>query len=266
MPPPATATPTVTGTRASEALGLLVQYSVEITRIAAATLGDPLADNRHIEILSLLRVGPLSPGELQARTGLTPSAVSRILRTQEDEGLIMRTRSPRDGRSRQATLTTKGRRRIRDFQDRLTDYFRSAGPAMRSMLALLDAPGLEHPVHDTVDVLAIVTGMAHAGARYVEDVTAATRPYGLVDDAARYILCLVDLRGSIRPSQIASELQMTATRVSATLDRLDRAGLIRRRHDTMENDRRAVVVQATATGRRAARDIYAVFDRSSYSD
>jgi DNA-binding MarR family transcriptional regulator len=104
---PVAATPTVSGTQASQALGYLVQFSLEITRIAADTLGEDLADNRHIEVLSLLRGRSLSPGELRERTGMSASAVSRILRTQEDTGVVARTRSRLDGRSARVSLRAK---------------------------------------------------------------------------------------------------------------------------------------------------------------
>lgn len=58
---------------------------------------------------------------------------------------------------------------------------------------------------------------------------------------------LLQLRGPMTPGQIAEAMFLTTGgAITAVIDRLEKAGLVRRRRD--EADRRRVIVEATTTG------------------
>ena len=84
------------------------------------------------------------------------------------------------------------------------------------------------------------------------------------DDAASRLLginrtdqrCMdiIDLNGSITAGQLASEAGLSTGAVTTVLDRMERAGLVRRVRDTQ--DRRRVLVELTDDARRRAWEIW----------
>jgi len=84
------------------------------------------------------------------------------------------------------------------------------------------------------------------------------------DDAASRVLginrtdqrCMdiIDLNGSITAGQLASEAGLSTGAVTTVLDRMERAGLVRRVRDTQ--DRRRVLVELTDDARRRAWEIW----------
>jgi len=84
------------------------------------------------------------------------------------------------------------------------------------------------------------------------------------DDAASRVLginrtdqrCMdiIDLNGSIAAGQLASEAGLSTGAVTTVLDRMERAGLVRRVRDTQ--DRRRVLVELTDDARRRAWEIW----------
>jgi hypothetical protein len=73
------------------ALVLVHRYSVEITRIAATTLGSGRTDNRDVQLLVLIHGEPgVTAGRLRTMTGMARTAVSRSLAHLDAEGLVVR--------------------------------------------------------------------------------------------------------------------------------------------------------------------------------
>ncbi|MEB7448193.1 MarR family winged helix-turn-helix transcriptional regulator [Arthrobacter koreensis] len=69
-------------------------------------------------LLALWVSGPLSPNEAALITGMSRAAVSNLTGPLVDKGLLVRQKSPDDGRSITLNLTEAGRERIRaDFAD-----------------------------------------------------------------------------------------------------------------------------------------------------
>ena len=84
---------------------------------AAAGLGDGDFD----VLASLRRNGPpheLTPGELGATTMVTSGAITKRVDRLERAGLVTRTVSEQDARSRRIALTPKGRRLVDDLVER----------------------------------------------------------------------------------------------------------------------------------------------------
>jgi DNA-binding MarR family transcriptional regulator len=66
--------------------------------------------------------GPLTPSELAEIERIKRPSATRILRGLEEEGLVVRTPDPKDGRSALITLTGEGRERLRRLRQRKNAY------------------------------------------------------------------------------------------------------------------------------------------------
>lgn len=237
----------------ARAMVMASRYSADITELAVASLGRGDIENRDIQfLLAVHERGPVTPTGLAAGTGAGPSVVSRALRRLEEAGLVARTRDAGDRRSVLVTVTGRGRRRVAAFADRLADYFAAGEPLLKDMFHALGlrAPSLGGAA--VTDPLAAAAEMGRAGAAFVEEVTVALEPFGIREFAERYTLVLILLHGHQRPSQVADELGFSPGGTSRLLSRLEEAGLITRRHDAIDGDRRAVRLELTPRGEDAA--------------
>ena len=72
--------------------------------------------------------------------------------------------------------------------------------------------------------------------------------YGITTEQWRVLACLKS-RGPLRPVDLASMLERTPNTISMLVDRMVKAGLVRRTRD--RKDRRAVFVSLTAKGKEA---------------
>ena len=66
--------------------------------------------------------GPLTPSELAEIERIKRPSATRILRGLEEEGLVVRTPDPKDGRSALISLTVEGRERLRRLRQRKNAY------------------------------------------------------------------------------------------------------------------------------------------------
>lgn len=237
----------------ARALVAMCRYSVEMTEVAFQSLGHESTENRDIEmVLTLNRTGPHTPTELAEITGAPRSSVSRALNRLESAGLILRRPDSRDGRSVLIALTPKGRRRVAAFVARLDLFFLGQEPLVKEAFDLLDVPVPRSDPGGQLDALAATMEVTGAGAEFARDVTAQLEPFGVGEFGDRFTIALIHLYGTQRPTQIADELRLTPSGTSGLLTRLERAGLITRRHDLTPGDRRAVIVSLTQRGQQAA--------------
>ena len=112
-----------------------------------------------------------------------------------------------------------------------------------------------------MDPMTATTAVTGAGAVFGADAARVLAPLGVREFADRFTVALLHLHGTQRPTQIADELGLTPSGTSGVLTRLERAGLITRRHDLTPGDRRAVVVKLTPHGQQAAGVLLDVFAR-----
>jgi DNA-binding MarR family transcriptional regulator len=248
----------------ARALVALCRYTVEMTEIAHQSLGHETTENRDIEmVLTLSRTGPLTPTELAEVTGAPRSSVSRALNRLESAGLISRGRDSRDARSVLIAVTPKGRRRVAAFGARLNLYYASGEPLLKEAFDTLGVPVPEPDPIRPVDAMAATTVVTSAGAAFVADAAGSLQPLGVREFADRFTVALLQMHGTQRPTQISDELRLTPSGTSGVLTRLERAGLITRRHDLTPGDRRAVIVGLTPRGRQAADVQLDIFARHS---
>lgn len=88
-------------------------------------------------------------------------------------------------------------------------------------------------------------------------------PENLIDTAIISVLCSLERKGSLRPREIQELTTLTSGGVTNLLDRLTQRDLIARSHDTVDGDRRAVVVALTPNGHAVVADIAGVFAAES---
>ena len=237
----------------ARALVVLHRYSLDISEIAVQSLGQYDVENRDIEmILTVHRNGPVTPTEMAARMAAPRSTVSRAMTRLQATGLVVRIPDEQDRRSVRIALTPRGRRRVAALSTRLGDYFAHAEPLLKEAFHLVGAPV---PVPDpaaSADPIEAARAMSATGAQYVEEAVRELRPFGISETSDRFTIALLQLQGNQRPTRLAEELGLTPSGVSGVLTRLEQASLITRRHDTTPGDRRAVVVELTPLGARAA--------------
>jgi DNA-binding MarR family transcriptional regulator len=237
----------------ARALVVLHRYSVDLTEIAAQYLGRYVLENRDIEmILTVHRSGPMTPTEMAARMKAPRSTVSRAMARLEGTGLLVRIPDERDGRSVRIVLTPKGRRRVAAFSARLGDFFSHAEPLLKEAFHLMEVSVPDPDPTASADPVAAGQALTAAGAEYVEEAVRELREFGISESSDRFTIALLDLLGGLRPTQIADELGLTPSGTSGVLTRLERVGLLTRRHDVTAGDRRAVLVELTPRGQRAA--------------
>jgi DNA-binding MarR family transcriptional regulator len=176
------------------------------------------------------------------------------------EGLVVRRTSAVDRRNTDLVLTRRGRHRVDRLATALEDHYRSREPLAKEVLLLLgrDPDGVSEAPSPTA--LEVAGRMSTAGVGARAELESAMRPFGLGTWMDSYAVVVVALH-ELRPSQLAHELLLTATGTSSLLDRLEGQGLVERVPGALTADRRAVVVRATARGRRASDAFVAVLHR-----
>lgn len=239
---------------------LLIEQTVELTRIAASTLGDDTVANRAIQVLLAVHSDAgARPSVIATRQGMARSSVARALRSLEERGLVSRTPDRADRRVMHLAITDNGRRRISSFQSELGRYFETTAPIV---CQLLDALGARVLPSDGVHVspLDAAAALAGVGAVYVDDVQNAIAPFGITHAADRQTIALLREHGGLRPSELASTLHLTTGGVSQLVNRLEGSDLVRRTHPT-DGDRRTVVVTLTDRGDEASAALLDCLDR-----
>jgi DNA-binding MarR family transcriptional regulator len=83
--------------------------------LSAALEGGPFTTEDAVVLNQIHVLEPVTPSELAARVGISPSTLSYRLRTLQHRGVITRTGNPNDGRSALLTLTDSGRREWEDL-------------------------------------------------------------------------------------------------------------------------------------------------------
>ena len=245
--------------RAWRGLLLVQQLSTDLSAIGNEALGSAATDNRAIQLLALLLDGPMASKHVPVALDLPAPAAYKLLRALDSDGAINRSHNRLDQRRIDIALSPGGRRRLATFESRLADYCADNDPLLAQIVDVLDgAAATPAPTQAPRPVL-VMAALGTAGATYQDAVESVLSEHGLLDTTARHALCLIAASGSVRPRDVADQLGMTAGGVTALLDRLESAGHVTRWHDQAGGDRRAVLVDATPAGAKAATAILRVF-------
>jgi DNA-binding MarR family transcriptional regulator len=243
------------------ALLLLQDYSSGLSRTALDSLTEGEVGNHDIAILLHLHtVGPQHPSDIADDLGYERSQSSKHLARLESRGMIAREPDPADGRRHRVTLTPQALERIARFEAALGEYYATSESTVTEILTLMNAPP-QDPAPNTRGVLEAAAMMSAAGDRYLAEVVPALAAYGVGDDfAERFIIGTLLARGAQRPGHLARELGRPPALVSLRLARLEEAELVTRERGG-PHDRRAIIVNLTPTGRRAARTMLRLLAR-----
>ncbi len=243
----------------AHALVLLHEYSIALTEVAAATLGNDRTGNRDIQFLMTIYLeGASSPTQLADVAAAGRNTAGRSLGRLESAGWISRTTDPFDGRGVLIRPTPKGKRTVRSFMSRVSDLFVSRQPLVKEVLHQIGGNPDRTNLEDVCDPFMVMVALTRVGAKYEIDVIEALRRFGPHDASDRFTLALLYVRGTQRPGQLAGELHFTPSGMSGVLTRLEDAGLISRVNEQGADDHRAVNVTLTASGRAAAEAMVAV--------
>lgn len=90
--------------------------------------------------------------------------------------------------------------------------------------------------------------------RTVHDAIAGRVGSDLANNTDVFVICSLDLRGPLRPSDIVDGIGMTSGGVTKLIDRLEQNGYIRREFGAVASDRRATRLVLTEEGAQLARD------------
>lgn len=250
----------------SHALVLIHRYSIEITEIAAASLGRGDVDNRDIEVLLAVHGATSTTAtELRDLTGCSRSTVTRAVARLTAVGLIIKTTDPADQRSVQLTLSPSGGKRVAAFNEMLSDYFGHGEPLAKEILALLNPDLTADAPAEALQPLEVAGRLSRTGSAYVSEAIEELRQYGISDMFERFAIALLSVHGQLRPSQLADEFHLSRSGTTGVLDRLESAGLVKRGPDPHFGDRRAVVVSLTPLGEEAMSTMVMVMERHQSS-
>ena len=78
--------------------------------------GHGLPPSQLSALVSVERFGPLTPSELADRERIQRPTATRLLARMEEDGLVVRTPDPRDGRSALITVTDAGQALLREVR------------------------------------------------------------------------------------------------------------------------------------------------------
>lgn len=103
-----------------------------------------------------------------------------------------------------------------------------------------------------MQVLKLMAGFGHSMSSAMAAVAPAPE---LVANTPLVVLSHLEMHGPQRPHELAAITGMTTGGLSKLLDRMERRGVVRRVRAAVPEDRRAVVVELTDTGRDMIRRI-----------
>jgi DNA-binding MarR family transcriptional regulator len=130
---------------------------------------------------------------------------------------------------------------------------------------LAEAHWRDHGWGDVADGMSVLTSVMRVQQIMLATVETALRPFGL--SFSRYevlMLLLFSRRGSLPLGKVGERLQVHAASVTNAVERLERDGFVRRRPNP--DDRRSVLAQITAPGRRVAEEATVVLNKEVFAE
>jgi DNA-binding MarR family transcriptional regulator len=248
-------------------IGLLRQFTVDITAVMDAAVGTSYSDNRQSRAaLHLTRHGAVGLRELAEVSGLSRRALDHLLAEWREAGTVVRVRDPRDRRTLLVRPTSRGRRSLDVCRRRMGALFVAHQRTAKEIVDELDHHVLDDsdqtPPTDETDVIDLAIALTRVGDVIDDRHRAATRGHVPRRRALLALLVISERGGEIRPSDLAEALTMTSGGTTYLLNQLEQRRLIRRAHGRRD-DRRAVVVTLTPAGTRAVDAFFVAVHRAA---
>ncbi|TAJ47306.1 MAG: MarR family transcriptional regulator [Herbiconiux sp.] len=242
---------TVAQDRAMELLG---RFNDQLTSIVDDAFGSEWAEIEEIlALIALVADHVVTTRRLAELSGLNRRAISRLVARLRSEGLVSTRHSDADGRVIEVVLTDHGERQAAQFRTAIADFFR------RSRDLALELSSGTGPV-DTrmtqtlLDPIDLLRRVCEAGASLVAFMPdAATQ--GQLAARQRAALVQITTQHGVRPADLSPSLGVSRAGAAYIVDQLCAKGFISRRHGAVDEDRRAVVLEATAEGIQAVRAV-----------
>lgn len=238
-------------TAQDRAMELLGRFNDQITRIVDDTFGTQWAEIEEIlAIITLAKQHIVSTRRLADASRMNRRAISRMLARLREEGLVVTRPSDRDGRVVEVALTDRGEQQSELFRASISDLFSQS----RDLAGEISAG--EHPPHSSrkndlsTDPIDLLQRVCEAGASLVGFMPdAATQ--GQLAARQRAALVQIATQARVRPNDLSSSLGVSPAGAAYIVDQLCAKGYVRRLHDAMPGDRRAVVLEVTPEGASA---------------
>jgi len=241
----------------NRAMDQLGRFSDELTHVFDDAFGTQWAEIEDIlAIAELLADRVVTTRRLAEISGLDRRAVSRMVARLRSEELVATRPSGNDRRVVEVVLTDRGERQAEVLRTSIADFFqRSTGIAREISQGLQRSPPPPPPVEPAAPV-DLLRRVCEAGVSLVNAMPGeATR--GQFAARQRAALVQIVAQGSVRPNDLSPSLGVSRAGVAYIVDQLCAKGFITRQRGVVPEDRRAVVLEATADGERA---VLAVMD------
>ncbi len=242
-------------TAPNRAMELLGRFNDEMTHAFDQVFGTKWAEIEDILAIAAVVVDrPVTTRRLSELSGLDRRAVSRMVSRLRTEGLVTTRASQTDGRAVEVVLTHRGEQRAAALRTSMTAFFRRSTEIAREIsegMLSARAPRVPAAPADPIELLRRVCEAGVALVRFMPD--AATE--GKLAARQRAALVQIATQGLVRPNDLAPALGVSRAGVAYIVDQLCAKGFVDRRRDALPEDRRAVVLEATAEGLHAVRTV-----------
>jgi DNA-binding MarR family transcriptional regulator len=248
-------------------LGRVAMLGADITRTALAAVDaghhHALGGDAGVLVVADLAHGrSRRPRDVRLATGLTTGGVSNLLARLEAAGVITRAGDDHaDRRAVRVEPTVYGRAVAGDVSAAVLRGVRRCTAAVTELVALLEHLGADRGRSGRDRLLparaAVPPALAALSTALAEALTTPS-----TDPTAALVLLAVAETGACRPRYLGARLGLSSAGVSATLDRLERVGLVAREVSSDVLDQRATIAGLTAPGARVGTEVADGVDRS----
>lgn len=238
-------------TAPNRAMELLGRFNDEMTHAFDEAFGTRWAEIEDILAIAAIVVErPVTTRRLSELSGLDRRAVSRMVARLRTDGLVTTRASQTDGRAVEVVLTPRGERRAQALRTTMTAFFRRSTSIAREISEGMLSPHASRVPTPSADPIELLRRVCEAGVALVHVMPDAATE-GTLAARQRAALVQIATQGLVRPNDLTPALGVSRAGVAYIVDQLCAKGFVDRRRDALPEDRRAVVLEATAEGRHA---------------
>jgi DNA-binding MarR family transcriptional regulator len=119
------------------------------------------------------------------------------------------------------------------------------------------------PVASHVSILELLIRSGRLGAVLSDVMKSALKNPELSDNVSVVILCELTNHGACRPVQLQRLLDLSSSRITRAVDKLESLGLVRREYGVVADDRRGTVITLTPAGASELAAVIAAIERQA---
>lgn len=249
----------------NRAMDLLGRFSDELTHLFDDAFGTRWAEIEDIlAIAELLRARSVTTRRLADSSGLDRRAISRmVVRLRSDE-LVTTRPSEADKRAVEVVLTDRGERRADVLRTSLDGFFLASADIAHEISEGLQPASTSPLPREPADAVDLLRRVCEAGVALVNTMP-GTATEGQLAARQRAALVQIVSQGGVRPNDLSPALGVSRAGVAYIVDQLCAKGFVSRRRGAVPEDRRAVVLEATADGVHAVQAVMDGIERQRES-